>query len=337
VSELFPEKYDTPPILRHRHGAHAIEFLVTDIFNRKHGAGMQRTNPGFSLSNSFFGKMFSGLALLQALTFAFPAYGEELQAASTATPPAVALQPDRITGEYITGYFSDTGKILASPVHLDRCDWLTAGLVIGATSGLYIADTNIRNFAQHNQNSTGKSIASVGDAVGNPLYTLPPLGLFYLYGHLNDDSKARHTSLLAFESFAISGAFTWAIKMTTGRPRPFTGESSTTWNGPNLKNSDASFSSGHTQSAFSIATVIAEEYGNIPLVPPFVYGLASLTGLSRVYNNKHWASDVFFGAAIGYFVGKTVVRYHSQQGTSPLTITPTANVQGFGLTAEYRF
>ena len=29
-----------------------------------------------------------------------------------------------------------------------------------------------------------------------------------------------------------------------------------------------------------------------------------------MYNNKHWASDVMMGAAIGTFAGSKVVRYH---------------------------
>jgi membrane-associated phospholipid phosphatase len=258
----------------------------------------------------------------------------EAEAGPGQTPPA---QPDKITGEYVKGYFTDTGRMLISPVKWDGSDWLKAGLVIGATSGLYFADTDIRNVAQRNQSSIGDKAAAVGNALGNPLYTLPSLGLFYLYGHLNDDPKARQTSLLAVESLAISGAFIWALKEVAQRPRPYTGESSTTWNGPGRKMADYSFPSGHSTVAFSIASVIAEEYGNNPYVPPIAYGLATLTGLARIYGNNHWASDVFFGGAIGYFVGKAVVRYHTVLSDTPFKILPTVSQQGFGLLAEYRF
>jgi membrane-associated phospholipid phosphatase len=258
----------------------------------------------------------------------------EAEANPGQTPPA---QPDKITGEYVKGYFTDTGRMLISPVKWDGSDWLKAGLVIGATSGLYFADTDIRNFAQRNQSSTGDKGAAVGNALGNPLYSLPSLGMFYLYGYLNDDPKARRASLLAVESLAISGAFTWTIKTAAQRPRPFTGEPSTTWDGPGFKNSDPSFPSEHTTAAFSIASVLAEEYGNNPYVPPIAYGLATLTVFARIYDNKHWASDAFFGGAIGYFVGKAVVRYHNVQGNGALKILPTVSQQGFGVMAEYRF
>ena len=40
-----------------------------------------------------------------------------------------------------------------------------------------------------------------------------------------------------------------------------------------------------------------------------MYGAASLTGVSRIYNNAHWASDVIAGAAIGTLTGVKVYRY----------------------------
>ncbi|GAC1470051.1 MAG: phosphatase PAP2 family protein [Desulfuromonadaceae bacterium] len=313
---------------------------------------MPRTSPEFHKFSTASHRLIIGVVVLQMLTATLPAYAETVtesfkEPAPTASEPAKTesvqtllpqpAQPDRITGEYVKEYFIDTGKILASPLNWERSDWLKTGLVIGATSGLFFADTDIKNFAQRNQSSTGHNFAAVGNALGNPLYTLPPLGLFYLYGHLNEDPKARRASLLAVESLAISGAFTWTVKMAAQRARPETGEPSTTWNGPRLKAADTSFPSGHTTAAFSIASVLAEEYGNNPFVPPIAYGLATLTAFARIYDNKHWASDAFFGAAIGYFVGKTVVRYHTALSDTPLKILPTVSQQGFGMMAEYRF
>jgi hypothetical protein len=41
-----------------------------------------------------------------------------------------------------------------------------------------------------------------------------------------------------------------------------------------------------------------------------MYGGATLIGLSRMYDNHHWASDVVLGAAIGTFAGRKIVRFH---------------------------
>jgi membrane-associated phospholipid phosphatase len=248
-----------------------------------------------------------------------------------------STQPDRITGEYLKGYFSDTARIVVSPTTWDGSDWLTAALVVGAASGISLADADIKNFSHRNQNAIDDSFANIGNSIGNPLFVLPPLGLFYLYGHIYDDQIARRTALLAVESLAVSGFFTWTLKEILQRPRPATAESSTTWNGPGKKIGDYSFPSGHTTVAFSVASVLADQYDSNPYIAPIAYGLATLTGLSRIYSDKHWASDAFFGAAIGYYTGKAVVRYHAADGATALKLIPVVSQQGFGLMAEYRF
>ena len=61
-----------------------------------------------------------------------------------------------------------------------------------------------------------------------------------------------------------------------------------------------SFPSGHTATAFMMATMLHKEYeGRSPWFSIGGYALATLTGVSRVLNNRHWMTDVFAGAAIG--------------------------------------
>lgn len=271
------------------------------------------------------------------------------EAASTDTGKAVAIQDsitetkdnptatDTLSGDYLKGYFSDTGRMIASPLHWDKKDWLKAGIVAGVTGGFYLLDARIRDFAQNHHNGVANKMATVGNDLGNPLYTLPPVAAFYLYGTLADDSKARKTSMLAVESLAISSLFTEAIKVTAHRDRPNSGASPNTWEGPHFGSKNLSFNSGHTASAFSIATVFAEQYKDSPYVPPIAYGLATLTGLSRIYSNEHWASDIVFGAAIGYFVGKTVVKYHNDGLFKKVSITPIFSDDFKGMSVSYKF
>lgn len=61
-----------------------------------------------------------------------------------------------------------------------------------------------------------------------------------------------------------------------------------------------SFPSGHTATAFMTATMLHKEYeGRSPWFSIGGYTLATLTGVSRVLNNRHWLTDVLAGAAIG--------------------------------------
>ena len=76
-----------------------------------------------------------------------------------------------------------------------------------------------------------------------------------------------------------------------------------------------SFPSGHTVTGFAAAAAVVTETNrwwpnSTWYIGPLMYGGASLIGLSRMYNNKHWASDVITGALIGSFAGRKIVRYH---------------------------
>jgi len=81
-----------------------------------------------------------------------------------------------------------------------------------------------------------------------------------------------------------------------------------------------SFPSGHTITAFAFASTVTRETQfwwphAVWYVGTVFYTGAGLVGISRMYNNMHWASDVMGGAAIGTIVGLKVVKYtHSHPG-----------------------
>lgn len=77
-----------------------------------------------------------------------------------------------------------------------------------------------------------------------------------------------------------------------------------------------SFPSGHTATAFMTATMLHKEYGwRSPWFSIGGYAAATVTGVSRILNNRHWMSDVLLGGAIGigsvhlgYFLGDLIFR-----------------------------
>jgi membrane-associated phospholipid phosphatase len=63
---------------------------------------------------------------------------------------------------------------------------------------------------------------------------------------------------------------------------------------------DFSFPSGHTAEAFASAEFMRQEYKDVsPWYGVAGYLTATATGLLRMYNNKHWLSDVVAGAGVG--------------------------------------
>jgi membrane-associated phospholipid phosphatase len=145
----------------------------------------------------------------------------------------------------------------------------------------------------------------------------------YLIGRAQGNRRVESVGLHSVEAILFADVLGGAIKLTVGRQRPFvdvkTPDNFQLWRG--FKGDQwRSFPSGHTITAFAFAsTVTRESKFWWPRATWYVgtvfYGGASLVGLSRIYNNQHWASDVMAGAAIGTLVGLKVVNYtHSNPG-----------------------
>ena len=92
------------------------------------------------------------------------------------------------------------------------------------------------------------------------------------------------------------------------------------------------FPSGHTSTAWAMATVIARQYRDKPMIPIISYSLATLVGVSRMAENKHWASDVLIGAILGYSIGRFVTR----KKKSRFMVTPMLGKE-LGLQFNYVF
>lgn len=227
---------------------------------------------------------------------------------------ARAAAPDHANLAYLRDAAHETVALTSSPLGWERPEWLQAGGVAGGAVVLYAAaDIPLRRAALRNQSRVADGFADVGRGFGNGLYIAPAMGAFYLAGEAREDRRLRRASLDALESLALSGLFVTVLKTTTGRERPEAGRGRGSWTGPSLSNSHNSFPSGHSSDAFSVATIFATEYADVPGVVPGAYALAALTGASRVYHDQHWASDVFVGGALGYFTAKAIARAHADK------------------------
>lgn len=147
----------------------------------------------------------------------------------------------------------------------------------------------------------------------------------YLIGRIDGQRRVQALGLHSVESILLADVLGGGIKLLAGRQRPFVDVKNPydfqLWRGL-VDDKYRSFPSGHTITAFAFASTLTREtqfwwpHGAFYIGTVF-YGGASLVGLSRIYNNQHWASDVMAGAAIGTIVGLKVVKYtHSHPGNS---------------------
>ena len=132
------------------------------------------------------------------------------------------------------------------------------------------------------------------------------------------------------------------LKGALGRSRPYVSADTNPRDfkfGKGFSSTDRqSFPSGHTTTAFAAAAALTSEIRRLhpkytPYVATVMYGGASLVGLSRMYHNKHWASDVVLGAAIGTFSGLKTVRYshaHPQNAVDKVMLHATIAPDGHG-------
>lgn len=64
--------------------------------------------------------------------------------------------------------------------------------------------------------------------------------------------------------------------------------------------SNNAFPSGHTAASFASARFLDREYGHVSYLYSLGgYSLATITGVMRQLNNRHWLSDVLVGAGVG--------------------------------------
>ena len=213
---------------------------------------------------------------------------------------------------YIESYPLNATRLLASPWRFDRSDWINTAIVLGVGGGLMALDSSIRDFIQGDLRGRGTNeVSDFFREFGDTHLVAMGLGAAYVGGELIGDRQLQETALLAEESLLLASVLGLGIKWVTQRDRPSTGKSPTSWDPFSFDGTNTSFPSGHAINAFAVASVISSEYGDNDLVGPAAYGVATVTAFSRLNENRHWASDVFVGAAIGYFVGKMVVRYNT--------------------------
>ena len=207
-------------------------------------------------------------------------------------------------------------------------DALMVGGFTLATIGLAPADRHLTHQLQVPARQSNRLLHTGADVfriLGNPGGMITGAGL-YLLGTADGQRRTQDLGLHAMEAIVAGAGVTTVLKMVTGRARPRISEDDASrfqlFRG--LRNEEyRSFPSGHTTTAFAFAaTVTGETQRWWPnsrwIIGPIFYGGATLTGVSRIYNKAHWASDVMAGAAIGTLVGLKVVRYQHSHPNNTL-------------------
>ena len=118
----------------------------------------------------------------------------------------------------------------------------------------------------------------------------------YAFGRMRDQPKAAHLGMDLLQAQILTEILVEPLKFAVGRERP---------DGSNSQ----SFPSGHAAVTFASATVIERHLGWRKSI--LGYAIASYVAMSRIHDNRHYLSDVVFGAAVGSIAGRTVVHHEA--------------------------
>jgi membrane-associated phospholipid phosphatase len=216
---------------------------------------------------------------------------------------------------------SETVDFVEQPVKWDGDDWLTLGLVGAGTYLVSQADQPIRTAVLKDQRYY-YSIPIVSGRVWGEIYTPVILfGGYAAYSLITNDIGTRKIAYEIGQASLYAGALSFVLKLAIGRSRPYKNEGNSFFRPFNsiFDQDSKSMPSGHSTVAFVLSTVLSRN-ADSPVLKVLAYVPAVVTMISRVYQDQHWTSDTFAGAALGYFVGTWVVDHH-EQSDSPVKIT----------------
>lgn len=165
------------------------------------------------------------------------------------------------------------------------------GIAALAALGTTQFDMKVKDYAQ-SEGLLSNPVSHFGDKYGGAWGHWILWSSILTTSKMNNESNDDIISIMQFSTFAMltNGIITFGMKRSFGRERP---------NGSCCQ----SFPSGHTSHSFTIAAIVHELYGNE--VGILAYGLAVLVAVSRINDNKHYLSDVLFGAALGTTIGRS--------------------------------
>lgn len=203
--------------------------------------------------------------------------------------------------------------------------WRDAAMLEGFAIATVAAAPLDRSFAERLQNKTVQEnellrhTAHTVEQITDPGSMIIGLGL-YTYGRLANKPRIADLGLHGTEALVIGGQLAFAMKGIAGRARPYVNTQDphnySFMRGFKENTDYKSFPSGHATSAFAVAAAVTSEakrhWGTKGgwIVGSVLYTGAASVAWSRMYDNKHWATDVLTGAAIGTFTGLKVVHYH---------------------------
>jgi len=213
---------------------------------------------------------------------------------------------------------SEQGKLfVAAPVD----PYLRESAALAGIFALsYLLDKDARSELADARSGTLTGLTDFGNLASNPFLHIGVAAALYGAGAVADEPEFMRLGEELGEALFLADGASFVLKEAIGRGRPHTGESNSRYRPFQFKSGYGSLPSMHTASSFAVAHVLASKTQSFP-VKVLCYAAAGFAGFSRLYQDKHWLSDVVLGAAIGELAGDAVTRYYASK-KGEFTIAP---------------
>ena len=209
----------------------------------------------------------------------------------------------------IGNVFKGIGYSYSRPLYWQGNQWGDFGITAAGTGFAYLIDDPVSDYFLGIKEDIPQIVSDYGFGYGSPSNNYLITGAVYLTGLISKDEKLRRTGVLLLSSASSAGLLQQLLKSAVGRARPLSGKSKDTFNPFWSGDTDFhSFPSGHAILAMTNAHAIAKQFRN-PWIKTGIYTLGAIPAISRLWEGKHWFSDVVLSVAISIFVVESIDRY----------------------------
>jgi len=200
----------------------------------------------------------------------------------------------------------DQKQLYLAPFKPSNLKW--DALLLGGAAALFATDLQIERVVPTSNLDRYHNVAAVS-LVG----TAVTLSGLWAYGIKTGNEHAKETGQLELEALANTFLIYAPMQLIAARERPDEGRGSGRFLAQHSFNT--SFPAGHPMFTWAMASVVAHEYPR-PWVQLLAYGAAGSLSVSRVMGRNHFASDVWVGTLLGYFIGSHIFHARCVPGLS---------------------
>jgi hypothetical protein len=237
---------------------------------------------------------------------------------STPAPPgsgqqvAAGEEQTKPTRSFFPALVHNLGDDLKHIPRKNSLYWLGAG---GALALVIHPEDNKLN-RRLRGSETFDNIVSPGRYIGALPFLLGASTTTYIVGRASGHKRVQHIGLDLIEGTILAEGITQGIKAIVRRDRPLRED--------NTRAKGFAFPSGHAAGTFAAATIFQQHLGWKAAVP--TYAVASMVAISRMHDQRHFASDVVAGAAEGIIIGRSVTWHGRNFYASPMLLPKGSGV-----------